>query len=73
MLPLVSKGISFIFNTTDSIVSAPFMDLFFNGIPINCDQHDFSAKAVCSAFDDVDAVHPINDTFFKFSFFGTVG
>lgn len=37
-----------IFEPKSPFVTAKAMDLMFDGIPINCDVHDFSAKAVCN-------------------------
>lgn len=75
MLPLVSKALSDIFNPTSPFVSAPFMDVFFRGIPINCGVDTFEATAFCSNFKTgvVPGSTVINDTFFGFGILTAVG
>lgn len=75
MLPLASNAINHIFhNPVDPFWTGRAMDLLFDGIPIDCSSTDFNAKAVCSVFEsgESQAIQPVDDDTFKFSFFGGV-
>jgi hypothetical protein len=73
MLPLVSKALKILFGPKSTFMTVKVMDLLFNGIGIDCDVHDFSAKAVCSSLEsEAQGLEKFNSTYFKFSFFGMV-
>ena len=75
MLPLVLKALIDIFNATSPYITAPFMDIFFRGIPINCGLESYEANAFCVNFHsgDVKGSTAHNDTFFKFGLLSGVG
>lgn len=76
MLPVVAQAIDEIFHQpTDPFWTGHFMDLFFDGIDIDCTSEAFEAKATCAIFGsgDVKAIKPGDkENFYKFSFFGGV-
>lgn len=73
MLPLVSKALIHLFNPETPFVTAPVMDILFDGIDINCDTQEFSAKAICASLQsEAKGLTMFNDTFFKLSLFGAV-
>lgn len=76
MLGLVGKAIEEIFHhPKDPFWTGRFMDLFFDGIDIDCTSQEFEASAACAVFGDgqVKAIKPGHkEKFFKFSLFGGV-
>lgn len=75
MLPLAASAINSIFhNPTDVFWTGRAMDLLFDGIHLDCSSTDFNAKAVCSIFEsgESQAIQPVDENTFKFSFFGGV-
>lgn len=73
LLPLVSKALTHLFQPTSPFMNVKVMDVLFNGIDINCDTQEFSAKAVCSSLEsETKGLHIVNETFFKISMFGMV-
>lgn len=72
MLPTVIKGIDLIFgNPNTPFLTAKVWDIMYGGIPINCDQTEFEAQAICGVFETELAAQAekINDTHFMFSLF----
>lgn len=76
MLPVVAKAIEAIFHQPkDSFWTGRFMDLFFDGIDIDCTSDEFEATATCAVLGggDLKAIKPGDkEKFFKFSLFGGV-
>lgn len=74
MLPFISKALKDIFNPTSPFATAPFLDLFFRGIPVNCGVNTNEANAFCSNFHSgaIKGSSRINDTFFAFSMMAAV-
>ena len=75
MLGLANKAMNEIFhNPTTPFWTGKAMDIMFNGIPLDCSSEDFNAQAVCNNFDGEDqpSFQPVDDTTYKFSFFGHV-
>lgn len=75
MLPAIAAALTVIFHEpADPFWTGRVMDLLYDGIPIDCSSDDFSAKAICSQFEnpDMKAVKKVDDTTYKFSFFGGV-
>lgn len=75
MLPLAAAAIKEIFHDpADAFWTGRAMDLLFDGINLDCSSTDFNAKAVCAIFEsgESQAIQPVNDQTFKFSFFGGV-
>ncbi|CAD7086884.1 unnamed protein product [Hermetia illucens] len=72
MLSLVSKAIKEMFPIKMPFFTAPFLDIFFRGIPVDCSSQDFAVKGVCTAFHtgEVKGAKLVNETHFAFSVFG---
>lgn len=51
LLDIVMKGMDLVFNNPTSIfLTMTANDFIYNGIYLNCDQHEFSGKAICAEF-----------------------
>ncbi|XP_055374670.1 sensory neuron membrane protein 1-like [Condylostylus longicornis] len=72
MMPLVSEAINTMFPVEKPFYTAPFMDLFFNGIPVDCSSEVFAVKAVCTQFatGEVKGGVKYNETHYVFSLMG---
>ena len=69
MVNLISEGIEEIFHPKDPWIRAPFMDLFFRGVVVDCSSQNFAAVAICLNFHTgtVKGAVKLNETHFKFS------
>ncbi|XP_030388379.1 sensory neuron membrane protein 1-like [Scaptodrosophila lebanonensis] len=72
MLTATAVGLDVIFKPTSAFITAPFMDLFYRGIDVDCAQEQPAAQAICQTFykGDVHGAVQQNATHFKFSFMG---
>lgn len=71
MLPTVVKGIDLIFEPKTPFLTAKAWDIMYGGVPINCDQTEFEAQAICGVFETELAAQAekINSTHYNFSMF----
>lgn len=73
MLPFVSKALIQLFKPKSPFMTEKVKDVLFDGIDVNCDTMEFSAKAICSTLEsEAKGIKVINETFFKLSIFGSV-
>lgn len=60
-------------NPTSVFMRVKVMDLLFDGVDVDCSSQEFSAKAVCTAFEDAEQMWTEDDgVTYKFSFFHSV-
>lgn len=61
-------------NPPDAFWTGHPMDLFFNGIMLDCSSDDFNTRAVCSVFEtgEIPQIQQVDETTFKFSVLGAV-
>ncbi|XP_044254441.1 sensory neuron membrane protein 1 [Tribolium madens] len=70
-ISLISKAINSIYNNPDSIfMTAPAIDILFDGVIIKCGVKDFAGKAVCSQLKEAPDLRHVNDDDLAFSFIG---
>ncbi|XP_037942188.1 sensory neuron membrane protein 1-like [Teleopsis dalmanni] len=69
LLEVVVDGINVLFKPTNPFVTAPFMDIFYRGIDIDCSSDHYAAKLICLKFytGDIKGGFQVNATHFKFS------
>lgn len=74
LIHMIAEGIEAIFKPTTPFVRAPFMDIFFRGIDVDCSVDHFAVTAICLNFHTgaVKGAEKVNATHFKFSLFGGV-
>lgn len=61
-----------IFKPKTPFLTAPVMDILFNGIGIDCSSEMFEAKSFCSAMENEKAINVVNDTYLTFSILASV-
>lgn len=68
----VAIGLDLIFKPHSAFITATFMELFFEGIWVDCDQEHPAAQAICQQFQvgAVPGAVAINATHYKFSLMG---
>lgn len=71
LLSITSSGLEEIFQPTSPFITAPFLDIFFRGIHINCIPKSITANVICSKFMSgiVSGSFKINETSFGFGLF----
>lgn len=75
MIPLVKQAMNDLFhNPADAFWTGSPMDIFFNGIMMDCSSDNFNTRAICSVFEtgEQPQIQKVNDETFKFSLFGAV-
>ncbi|XP_039956690.1 sensory neuron membrane protein 1-like [Bactrocera tryoni] len=72
LINMISEGLQALFKPTTPFVRAPFMDIFFRGIDVDCSIDHFAAKAICLNFHTgaIKGAEKVNATHFKFSLLG---
>lgn len=71
---MIMEGLDTIFhNPTSSFLTGSFMDIFFDGIPVDCSSDIFASEAICARLVNDGGLPKINDTHVAFSLFGRVG
>ncbi|XP_031619154.1 sensory neuron membrane protein 1-like [Contarinia nasturtii] len=73
LLPFIMTAVNgMLRKPTDIFFTGRLWDLLYDGIEIDCSSDAFEITAVCSEFDsgDYKEIRRINDTTFKFAFFG---
>ncbi|XP_034102036.1 sensory neuron membrane protein 1-like [Drosophila albomicans] len=68
----VAMGLELIFQPRSAFITATLMQLFFDGIDVNCAHEEPAAQAICQQFHAgaVPGAVPVNATHFKFSLMG---
>lgn len=61
-------------NPEDAFWTGHPMDLFFNGIPLNCSSENFNTRAFCTVLESGEQpqIQQVDEFKFKFSIFGAV-
>ena len=71
VLPFIQAGLHDIFPLTSPFISVRAMDMLWDGIYIDCDKTEFTAKAICAAI-AAEPVERIDEKHFKASIFKRV-
>ena len=66
------KALKQIFKPKTPFLTAPVMDILFNGVGIDCSSEEFEASSFCGAMSNEKAIKVVNDTYLQFSILGGV-
>lgn len=69
MLTFVKAGLNVIFeNPTSPFLSIPIKAALTERVEINCDVHEFSAKAICAAMANEDTIEKVNGSQYRLAY-----
>lgn len=72
LLPIAMKALTQIFQPRTPFLTAPALDILFNGVGIDCSSEEFVVRSLCSAMEIEKAIKVVNDTYLTFSVLGGV-
>ncbi|CRL04099.1 CLUMA_CG017212, isoform A, partial [Clunio marinus] len=70
LLEMATKAMTTIFKPKSPFLTAPVMDILFNGVGIDCSSEEFEAMSFCKALENEKPIKVVNDTYLKFSVMG---
>lgn len=73
LLELATKAMEQIFQLDTPFLTAPVMDILFNGIGIDCNHTEYESIAFCAKIkSEAKGLNIVNDTYMEFSVLGGV-
>ena len=74
LVPPIAKAIGHMFKNAAAFVTAPFMQIFYRGIDVDCSASDLTVETVCVNFHTgaIKGTVQVNRTFFQVSLLGGV-